>query len=121
MAISTSCFQIIDRIIAQEGFEHILSVDYKTRRMGSRSASDSSGTRGTQSPWEISASMQAKANGEQPAGSDPPATESEAKKTRPLSMRVRAMSGTVEKVDTAKQEMRTVSVKPDIKAEKTVR
>lgn len=31
--------KIIDRIIAQEGFEHILSVDYKTGRAGSRNVS----------------------------------------------------------------------------------
>ena len=33
--------QIIDRIIAQPGFEQVLSVDYKTHRFGSRSASAS--------------------------------------------------------------------------------
>ncbi|EIW70397.1 hypothetical protein TREMEDRAFT_60894 [Tremella mesenterica DSM 1558] len=37
-ALTLYCSKIIDRIIAQEGFEQILSVDYKTRRMG-RSAS----------------------------------------------------------------------------------
>ena len=34
--------QIIDRIIAQEGFEHVLSVDYRTRRMSSRTTSAAS-------------------------------------------------------------------------------
>lgn len=34
--------QIIDLIIAREGFEQILAVDYKTRRMGLRSASGAS-------------------------------------------------------------------------------
>lgn len=38
-ALTLYCSKILDRIIASEGFEHILSVDYRTRRFGSRSVS----------------------------------------------------------------------------------
>ena len=42
----TDSAQIIDRIIAQEGFEHVLSVDYKTRR-GKASTSNAPSTGAT--------------------------------------------------------------------------
>lgn len=38
-ALTLYCSKILDRIIASEGFEHILSVDYRTRRFGTRSVS----------------------------------------------------------------------------------
>lgn len=38
-ALTLYCSKILDRIIASEGFEHILSVDYRTRRFGSRTVS----------------------------------------------------------------------------------
>lgn len=38
-ALTLYCSKILDRIIASEGFEHILSVDYRTRRFGTRNVS----------------------------------------------------------------------------------
>lgn len=38
-ALTLYCSKILDRIIASEGFEHILSVDYRTRRFGTRTVS----------------------------------------------------------------------------------
>jgi hypothetical protein len=88
--------QIIDRIIAQEGFEHILSVDYKTRRMGSWSASGA----GRGKLKDITNAMQAGAAAPKAASEGPASTAAgvkEEKKARPLSMLSRAMSGSVEK------------------------
>jgi hypothetical protein len=36
--------KIIDRIIAQDGFEHILNVDYKTKRVGRSSTGNRGGS-----------------------------------------------------------------------------
>lgn len=102
--------QIIDRIIAQEGFEHILSVDYKTRRMGSRSSSST----GRGNLQDITNAMQA---GNVPAEPAPVQTE---KKARPMSMLGRAMSFQVEKpAEKIPKEIATPEVK-ETKTEKRV-
>ncbi|WVQ99619.1 hypothetical protein IAU59_006756 [Kwoniella sp. CBS 9459] len=92
-ALTLYCSKIIDRIIAQEGFEHILSVDYKTRRAGTRSAGSNSKARPalreltSANEWGMTRSPVSE---EPSAQSEPPKVE---KKARPLSMMVRAISG----------------------------
>lgn len=104
--------QIIDRIIAQEGFEHVLSVDYKTRRMG-RSTSGSN--RG--SLKDITGSMQ--------SGQPQVDAVKVKEKGRPMSMIGRAMSGHVEKVSpvptTEKVEKLEAKEVKEAKSEKRVR
>ncbi|WVO16124.1 hypothetical protein L204_103791 [Cryptococcus depauperatus] len=103
-ALTLYCSKIIDRIIAQEGFEHILSVDYKTRRTDSRHVSEAMPLQ------EISASL---ANATMPKSEEPSPPpivsiqsstqdSSRDKKARPLSMVVnRAFGGAAEKTPTA--------------------
>nr|ODN88184.1 hypothetical protein L203_02789 [Cryptococcus depauperatus CBS 7841] len=103
-ALTLYCSKIIDRIIAQEGFEHILSVDYKTRRTDSRHVSEAMPLQ------EISASL---ANATMPKSEEPlpppivsiqssTQDSSRDKKARPLSMVVnRAFGGAAEKTPTA--------------------
>lgn len=79
--------KIIDRIIAQEGFEHILSVDYKTGRAGSRNVS------AVQTPFKgIAASLaQDSSNAEmtsQASASSQNSASLKDKGGRPLSMMV---------------------------------
>ncbi|ORY20637.1 hypothetical protein BCR39DRAFT_555091 [Naematelia encephala] len=82
-ALNLYCSKILDRIIAQEGFEHVLSVDYKTRRMGTRSLA-AAPTRG--SLKDITNAMtENQANKAEVRNTE--------KKARPLSMMVRAMTG----------------------------
>ncbi|WWC89228.1 uncharacterized protein L201_004146 [Kwoniella dendrophila CBS 6074] len=97
-ALTLYCSKIIDRIITQEGFEHILSVDYKTRRAGTRSASSSSRPAlkdVAANSWGLTTSS--------PISEEPPKIEEpepiKQKKARPLSMMVRAMTGPPEKID----------------------
>ena len=111
--------QIIDRIIAQEGFEHILSVDYKTRRMGTRSASG--GRRG--SLQDITNAMQVDAAPrEMLQGSHTPATTvaKEEKKARPLSMLGRAMSGSADRATADPPVEAPTADAKEAKAEKRV-
>ncbi|KIR77117.1 hypothetical protein I306_05901 [Cryptococcus gattii EJB2] len=88
--------QIIDRIIAQDGFEHVLSVDYKSRQAGSHNVS------ATQTPLkDIPTTLAQPSNAEMT--SKPPATSqvsasSKDKIGRPLSMMIaKAFSGVAEK------------------------
>ncbi|WVQ72510.1 hypothetical protein IAR50_002067 [Cryptococcus sp. DSM 104548] len=94
-ALSLYCSKIIDRIIAQEGFEQILSVDYKTRRVGSRNVSAS------QTPLkEIAASLadpsvNATVSPPVPLSEEKPREAAE-KKARPMSM-FRAFSSSTDR------------------------
>lgn len=86
-ALNLYCSKIIDRIIAQEGFEHILSVDYKTGRAGSRNVS------AVQTPFKgIAASLaQDSSNAEmtsQASASSQNSASLKDKGGRPLSMMV---------------------------------
>lgn len=88
--------KIIDRIIAQDGFEHVLSVDYKSRQAGSHNIS------ATQTPLkDIPTTLAQPSNAEMT--SKPPATSqvsasSKDKIGRPLSMMIaKAFSGAAEK------------------------
>ncbi|KIR55619.1 hypothetical protein I315_01492 [Cryptococcus gattii Ru294] len=88
--------QIIDRIIAQDGFEHVLSVDYKSRQAGSHNVS------ANQTPLkDIPTTLAQPSNAEMT--SKPPATSqvsasSKDKIGRPLSMMIaKAFSGVAEK------------------------
>ncbi|WWD17221.1 hypothetical protein CI109_101659 [Kwoniella shandongensis] len=89
-ALTLYCSKIIDRIIAQDGFEHILSVDYKTRRGISISRSGSGASR------PALKDIQPFANPPLPTVVPPSPGKKEKKKARPLSMMVRAISGSVE-------------------------
>ncbi|WVQ79952.1 hypothetical protein IAT38_002053 [Cryptococcus sp. DSM 104549] len=97
-ALSLYCSKIIDRIIAQEGYEHILSVDYKTRRAaGSRNVSGASRLTIKEIAAPATASFEETAA---PSALSPTEALKE-KKGRPLSMMVRAWSGTGEKTRVA--------------------
>ncbi|KAE8537944.1 hypothetical protein D1P53_006009 [Cryptococcus gattii VGV] len=95
-ALSLYCSKIIDRIITQDGFEHVLSVDYKFHQAGSHNVSD------TQTPLkDIPTTLAQPSNAEMT--SKPPATSqvsapSKDKIGRPLSMMIaKAFSGAAEK------------------------
>ncbi|ODO09861.1 hypothetical protein I350_02083 [Cryptococcus amylolentus CBS 6273] len=95
-ALSLYCSKIIDRIIAQEGFEQILSVDYKTRRVGSRNVS------ATQTPLkEIAISLaDSSVNTNLPPSvplSEERVREAAERKTRPMSM-FRAFSSSTDRI-----------------------
>ncbi|WRT66451.1 uncharacterized protein IL334_003409 [Kwoniella shivajii] len=120
-ALTLYCSKIIDRIIAQEGFEHVLSVDYKTRRAGTRSTSSSSRPALkdiTAGPWSLTTS---------PSAEEPPriAEPVKEKKARPLSMMVRAMTGPAERTDLPSVQVDTVTTaeaeSKQAKAEKRAR
>ncbi|KAL7421625.1 hypothetical protein Q5752_003394 [Cryptotrichosporon argae] len=72
------CSKILDRIISQEGFEHVLSVDYKTRRLGAKGTPTRPGVR------QIVETIEAANNTDEGAGAG--------KKARPVSMVGRANS-----------------------------
>ncbi|WVR06990.1 hypothetical protein IAU60_004027 [Kwoniella sp. DSM 27419] len=92
-ALTLYCSKIIDRIIAQEGFEHILSVDYKTRRGGSsRNVSAASRTALKDiSSGQWGPKTDSPVDGEPPSIIEPQPVKE--RKARPLSMMVRAMTG----------------------------
>ncbi|OCF38510.1 hypothetical protein I317_07715 [Kwoniella heveanensis CBS 569] len=110
-ALTLYCSKIIDRIIAQEGFEHILSVDYKTRRAGTRSGASKSRPAlkdmTNADEWGMTRS---------PVSEEPPTKSAESvtvipeaalkveKKARPLSMMVRAISGPAPTVQAQAQD-----------------
>ncbi|KAK8864475.1 hypothetical protein IAR55_001725 [Kwoniella newhampshirensis] len=86
-ALTLYCSKIIDRIIAQDGFEHILSVDYKSRRSNGVSRSASGSSRPALKDIQLSVNP--------PTTVTPASPKKKQKKARPLSMMVRAMSGSV--------------------------
>lgn len=107
--------KIIDRIIAQEGFEHILSVDYKTGPAGSRNVS------AIQTPLKHNAAPFAQAfNAEmtsQASASSQDSASSKDKRGRPLSMiMARTFSGAAEKTPVVEEVLLpsplTTSVEP---------
>ncbi|WVF71251.1 hypothetical protein IAT40_006053 [Kwoniella sp. CBS 6097] len=112
-ALTLYCSKIIDRIIAQEGFEHILSVDYKTRRAGTRSTAsksrpalkDMTGT----NEWGMTKSSVSEENPSTPADvTVSPEPSKVEKKARPLSMMVRAISGPAPTLQTQTQMLAAV-------------
>lgn len=114
-ALNLYCSKIIDRIIAQEGFEHILSVDYKTGPAGSRNVS------AIQTPLKHNAAPFAQAfNAEmtsQASASSQDSASSKDKRGRPLSMiMARTFSGAAEKTPVVEEVLLpsplTTSVEP---------
>ncbi|WWC70072.1 uncharacterized protein I206_104018 [Kwoniella pini CBS 10737] len=99
-ALTLYCSKIIDRIIAQEGFEHVLSVDYKTRRATTRAASGSSTRPALKDVLNIPRGMTTSPISEESPAivtTEPSIEPVKPKKARPLSMMVRAMTGPTEK------------------------
>jgi hypothetical protein len=97
--------QIIDRIIAQEGFEHVLAVDYKTRRLNTLRSRGMGG--GRTSVHDLVSGMQGEVPPPPPGIPAHPTTdpapvspavtaakspEVTVKKARPMSMMARAFS-----------------------------
>ncbi|OCF60721.1 hypothetical protein L486_00360 [Kwoniella mangroviensis CBS 10435] len=122
-ALTLYCSKIIDRIITQEGFEHVLSVDYKTRRAGTRSASTSS----RPALKDVNGGSWGMPSASSPISEEPPTIvkpQTEAvkeKKARPLSMMVRAMTGPAEKTVVPPVTGGTPAVPDEIKSEKRAR
>ncbi|WWC62064.1 uncharacterized protein I303_104653 [Kwoniella dejecticola CBS 10117] len=100
-ALTLYCSKIIDRIIAQEGFEHVLSVDYKTRRGTARATSTSASTSSRPALKDILDGPRSMTTSpiseEPPTVIEPEAEPVKPKKARPLSLMVRAMTGPAEK------------------------
>ncbi|WVQ67568.1 uncharacterized protein L199_005769 [Kwoniella botswanensis] len=122
-ALTLYCSKIIDRIITQEGFEHVLSVDYKTRRAGTRSTSTSSrpalkDVNG--GSWGMP-SASSPISEELPAILEPQTEAVKMKKARPLSMMVRAMTGPAEKIVVPPVTGATPAVPDETKSEKRAR
>ncbi|ORX35806.1 hypothetical protein BD324DRAFT_631779 [Kockovaella imperatae] len=109
-ALTLYCSKIIDRIITQEGFEQILSVDYKTRRFGAKKSSGP--IRG--SLQELADNMQAQTEVKKESLPAEISRKSVEKKSRPLSFFGRATSD----VTTAEPEKMEENTKQEAKMDK---